>query len=344
MLLYNYWGFMFNFDDKINAVKNSIVSFVLGDMMGTPVQFILRKNLQEALKKEPISSLILKTKSNIPFGSWSDDSSMTLCTMKSIVKKQEIDTENISKYFLEWLYKNYMTPFNKTFDVGRTVFAALNNFKNNPKIQSGLTDITSNGNGSLMRILPVSIYCYFKKFSKKQTFKTIKDVSSITHAHPISILGCYIYTLIVFDILDGKSKDEIIANLKNICNEKTIPDKYKEWLEEYKDIINGDIIYKDKENIDSSGYVKSTLGVALWGFYNTETIEDCIFRIIELGHDSDTNGAVGGSLSGLYCGLRGYPARQDWVDKIIKKEMIFDIIDKYINVLKIEDGLHKYEF
>ena len=87
---------------------------------------------------------------------------MTLCTMKSIVEKQEIDIENMGNIFLKWLYDNYMTPLNNTFDVGRTTFAALNNFKNNPKAQSGLADINSNGNGSLMRILPVSFYCYFK--------------------------------------------------------------------------------------------------------------------------------------------------------------------------------------
>lgn len=319
---------------KINAAKNSIISFVLGDMMGTPVQFILRKNLQEALKKEPISSLILKSRSSLPFGAWSDDSSMTLCTMKSIIEKQEIDIENMSDYFLKWLYNSYLTPTDKTFDIGRTVFAALNNFKSNPKNQSGLTDINSNGNGSLMRILPVSIYCYFKKLSQEQTFNTIKNVSCITHAHPISILGCYIYTLIVFDILDGKSKDEIIENLKNIYNSESIPDEYREWLDEYKNIINGDIIRESAKSIDSSGYVKSTLGVVLWGFYNTDSVENCIFKIIELGHDSDTNGAVGAGLSGLYYSLRGYPIPQNWIDKIIKKEIIFSLIDEFADVLE----------
>ena len=89
------------------------------------------------------------------------------------------------------------------------------------------------------------------------------------------------------------------------------------------------------DNIDSSGYVKNTLGVTLWGFYNTESVEDCIFRIIELGHDSDTNGAVGGGLSGLYYGLRGNLSQQYWIDKIIKKGMIYGIINKYITILDI---------
>ena len=326
---------------KIYAIKNSIISLILGDMMGTPVQFILRKNLQESLKKEPISSFIQKTRSNIPFGSWSDDSSMTLCTMESIIEKSNIDLKNMVEYFYKWLYENHMTPNGRTFDVGDTTMRSINNYIYADRTimdivtPKGSTNIHSNGNGSLMRILPVSIYCYFKKLSAKETFKTIDNVSSLTHAHAISVLGFYIYTLIVFDILDGKSKDEITANLKNIYNDEAIPDGYKEWLDEYKDIINGDILTKNTEDIDSSGYVKSTLGVALWGFYNTDSVEDCIFRIIELGHDSDTNGAVGAGLSGLYYGLREDLAPQYWVDKIIKKDLIYNVIDKYIETLKL---------
>ncbi len=320
------------------GIKNSIISFVAGDMIGTPVQFILRKNLQKDLEKYSIKNIIENIRNkNLPFGVWSDDSSMTLCTMKSIVEKQEIDIENIGNIFLKWLYDNYMTPLNKTFDVGRTTFAALNNFKNNPKTQSGMTDINSNGNGSLMRILPVSFYCYFKKFSNEQTFQTIKNVSSITHAHPISILGCYIYTLIIFDILNGLKKDNIIKNLADI--KKQIPKEYKKYLCEYSRIIDGSIINEQIQNIKTTGYVRYTLEVALWGFYNTQSTEDCIFEIVKLGHDSDTNGAVGGSLSGLYYGLRNKNIKKYWIDKIIKKDEICNMIDEYINVLNLEGNL-----
>lgn len=51
-----------------NAIKNSIISFVLGDMMRTPVQFIFRPNLKESLKQAPISELILNTNRSIKKG------------------------------------------------------------------------------------------------------------------------------------------------------------------------------------------------------------------------------------------------------------------------------------
>lgn len=325
-------------NNKLDAIKNSLISFVLGDMIGTPIQFTLRKNLQELFKdtSTSVKELILKSNSFVPFGSWSDDSSMTLCTMESIAEKKCIDLDNIVEKFIKWLYENYMTPNGRTFDVGDTTIRSLNKYRyTNKVIPQGLNTINSNGNGSLMRILPVSIYCYFKNLSDKEIFEIIKDVSALTHAHPISILGCYIYTLIVFDILDGKTKDEIIDNLENIYNDTAIPYEYKEWLNEYKKVLDGSIINETADNINSSGYVKNTLEVALWGFYNTESVEDCIFKIIELGEDTDTNGAVGASLSGLYYGLRGNPAPKYWVDKIIKKEMILEIIEKFTETFEM---------
>ena len=321
------------------AVRNGILSFVLGDVMGTPVQFYQRRNLQEALKGEPISRFILKGKPRIPFGSWSDDSSMTLCTMKSIVEKSGIDLKNLVEYFIKWLFGNYMTPFDKTFDVGRTEITAFGRYKQKDgtvmdfDIPKGSTDMHSNGNGSLIRILPVSIYCYFKKLSQKETFKTICDVSSLSHAHGISVLGCYIYTLMVFGILDGKSKDEIISDLKNIYSSDAIPESYKEYLDEYKDIINGDIVNKNTEDIDSSGYIKSTLDTAIWGFYHSDTVEDCILKILEFAQDTDSNAAVGAGLSGLYYGLRGHFADEYWTEKIIRRDMILALTDEFIEAV-----------
>ena len=65
-----------------NAIQNSLISFVLGDMMVTPVEFISRDILKEYLAKYTYEELV-KIRENIvqPFGSWSDYSSMTFCTI-----------------------------------------------------------------------------------------------------------------------------------------------------------------------------------------------------------------------------------------------------------------------
>ena len=337
-------------EDKIEAAKNSLLSFVLGDVLGTPIQFIQRKNLQEYLSEYSYEELV-KKRENItpPFGYWSDDTSMTLCTMASIIEKNEIDLKDITKKFIKWIFEGYMTPEGKAFDIGKTTLMSISNYANEEKYEqwkkdtgdtnlkiktsqkfpNGQDDINSNGNGSLMRILPVSLFCYFKNFTEHETFEIIKYVSSITHAHSISILGCYIYTQIIFSILEGKNKDDIIKSLCSI----SVPDDYKQWLDEYKDVLSGKIVNKKDDELNSTGYVKYSLEVALWGFYNSCSEEDCIFKIIGLGNDTDTNAAIGASLSGLYYGLRKSFASESFTNKITNKSEIFDLVNKYTDCL-----------
>ena len=89
-------------DKKLNAVKSSIISFVLGDVIGLNLIFIPKKVLQES----HIKDLIKNNNSNIPYGVWSDDSSMTLCTIKSIIDCNKVDLEDISKKFIAWFDEN----------------------------------------------------------------------------------------------------------------------------------------------------------------------------------------------------------------------------------------------
>ena len=303
-------------DNKLNAVKSSIISFVLGDVIGLNLIFIPKKVLQES----NIKNLIKNNNSNIPYGVWSDDSSMTLCTIKSIIDCNKVDLEDISKKFIAWFDDGFMTPYDKAFDIGRTTYLALSN--KNGDILKGIGDIKNNGNGSLMRILPVSLYCYFNKIRDLDCFNIIKDTSSLTHAHSISILGCYIYTTIVFDILDGLDKAEIMKNLKNVY--LRVPEEYRNLLKEYD--------FNDN-NFISNGYVADSLKIAVWGFNNSNNIKDCIYKIAKLGGDKDTNCAIGSSLAGLYYGLRGENIAFD--DEVIKKDMILELIDRFNNIFKV---------
>ena len=58
--------------------------------------------------------------------------------------------------------KNVQIPFNKLFDIGNTTNQALSVYeRDTSNILCGLDNISSNGNGSLMRILPISLYIYY---------------------------------------------------------------------------------------------------------------------------------------------------------------------------------------
>ena len=92
-----------------------------------------------------------------PEGTWSDDSSMTLATLDSI--KNGYDLEDIMDKFVDWFKEGEYTPFGEVFDVGMTTARAIYQYEKEFDVRTcGELSERSNGNGSLMRIMPVCLY------------------------------------------------------------------------------------------------------------------------------------------------------------------------------------------
>jgi ADP-ribosylglycohydrolase len=194
-------------------VYSALYGAIVADALGVPVEFKDR----ESLKKQPVTDMVGYGTYNLPKGTWSDDSSMTLCLTDSIGRKKGIDYEDIMHNFSSWLKHAKFTPNHHVFGVGRTCYSAIKNYcmKIEP-LNCGLSDERSNGNGSLMRIAPLPLYL-FRKFGenamkKEETFEIIHNVSRLTHAHAVSLIGCDIYCSVMIEIIKGTRKDRILFN------------------------------------------------------------------------------------------------------------------------------------
>lgn len=144
--------------DKESRVVGGIVGVSVGDALGLPVQFVSR----EKIKKNPIKDMVGFGTFNLPAGTWSDDTSLTLCLLESLC--DGFDLNDIKEKFIKWFDEGYLTPFGEAFDIGRTTYEAILRLKSGIKpSDAGLGDELSNGNGSLMRILPLVFYLYDKK-------------------------------------------------------------------------------------------------------------------------------------------------------------------------------------
>ena len=226
------------------SIKNGIIGFVVGDVLGVPVEFMTR----EKLRKNPVVDLREYGTHNQPLGSWSDDTSMTLATMDSIIHKEEIDTTDIGNRFLNWYRKNEYTPLGKVFDIGRTTIQALAKYelKLDEAKNCGEEGEYSNGNGSLMRMIPIAYYIYYKKIKDdKEIYNIVKDVSSITHRHEVSILGCYIYVSFILGLLNGLEKEQVYNNTKKMNYNYFSKDS----LKRYDRILKGDITALNLDDI-----------------------------------------------------------------------------------------------
>ena len=147
---------------------DSIIGHAIGDAMGMPTEFCIRERLIE----QPVLEMISSDKTGQPAGSWTDDTSMEIATISSLIEKRKFDYSDIMSRWCDWLNKSEYTPNGEVFDVGRTCLRACRNYNNGiDPVKCGLYDINSNGNGSLMRILPVGLYAYSKNLKKEEIIR-----------------------------------------------------------------------------------------------------------------------------------------------------------------------------
>lgn len=311
-----------------DKIYNTLYGAIVGDALGVPVEF----NTREELKENPVSDMRGYGTYNLPKGSWSDDSSMTLCLADSIGELNCIDYADIMKKFWEWYKHSEYTPDHSTFDIGRTCHTAIVNFhqKNEP-LNCGLKTERDNGNGSLMRIAPLPFYL-LKEYGenameKAEAFNLIHNISSLTHGHEISLLGCDIYCSIMIEILKGtKNKVEIQGNaLPYIGSYIQNHPEFEYAVSKYNRLFNIDFKNIPENEIRSSGYVVDTLEAALWCFLNTDNYRDCVLKAVNLGEDTDTVACVAGSIAGLYYGY----IPEEWMQEIRNRRLVDKVILRF---------------
>lgn len=285
----------------MSKIYNGLMGLIVGDAMGVPVEF----NPRDSFK---VSDMIGYGTYDLPAGSWSDDSSMMLATVESIARLGEIDTDDIMKNFVRWVNDGEFTPYGELFDIGRATRNAIQRYVQGiPAEQCGGTAEWDNGNGSLMRILPLAFLdC---------DYETVNAVSSLTHAHEISIAACRVYVYIARQLFHGKTLEEIYNcfGMKQSTFER---------LPILKDLT--------RDEIKSTGYVVDTLEAALWCNLNSSSFRECILLAVNLGDDTDTVAAVAGGLAGIIYGVggeRGIP--EEWINQLAKKEWIADLCGKF---------------
>lgn len=306
-------------------VNNSILGFVVGDALGVPIEF----NSRNYLKDNPLKEMIGYGSHSVPEGTWSDDTSMMLATMDSVIEKKEINYNDIMKKFCDWYMDSKYTATGVTFDIGISTRKALNKFYQGvPALECGGKGEYDNGNGSLMRMLPIVLYSYYKNYSLIEETKLINNCSSLTHANEISKLGCKIYSDYVKFLLDGKSKEQALEELSTIEYKKN----YSEYsIEKYERILNCKISHLMVNDIKSTGFIVDTLEASIWSILKTDTYKDAVLSAVNLGEDTDTIGAITGSMAGIIYGNQNIP--KEWLEKIKNKEYLDTIINKYNDIL-----------
>ena len=294
-------------------VKDGIIGLLIGDALGVPVEFKSR----EYLRENPITGMIGGGTHHQKAGTWSDDTSLTLATMASIVNRKCIDYEDIMQEFCYWLKQDkYCQRAN--FDVGNTTADALFNYLDgNSALECGGRGERSNGNGSLMRIIPLA-------YIPDIDYKTIENISALTHAHKRSRIACVLYIEIAKSMIENN--DLSIEDYVKNASEKII--EYYEGCEElkhFKRIFNDEL--DDEDTISSGGYVLDSLESSIFCLKTTDSYRDAVLKAVNLGRDTDTTAAICGGLAGIYYGYDEIP--KEWIDAVDKIDQVISFCEEF---------------
>ena len=301
---------------------------LVGDALGVPVEFKDRVTVQA----DPVKDMLGFGTHRQPPGTWSDDSSLLLCSTESLLHR-EFDTEDMGMRFVRWRREEIWTPHGRVFDIGVTTSHALALIAQGVRAEvAGSDDQFSNGNGSLMRILPVSLR--FAVAPTNQLIDRIHRASAITHRHPRSQMACAFFTLVGRELLNGKSAPESFANGLSAFRSHYESETW--WAAEYdyfQLLLAGDLANRTEREIDSSGYVMHTLAASLWCLLTTSSFQECVLKAVNLGGDTDTTGCVAGGLAGVHYGLAGIP--KSWRAVLARHDEIEILFNRFAETISI---------
>jgi ADP-ribosylglycohydrolase len=290
-----------------------------GDALGVPVEFKSRAEVQS----DPVTGMRAYGTHGQPAGTWSDDSSLLLCSVESLTE-HEFSVADMAQRFARWRRQSLWTPHGVVFDIGIATSRALTRVEAGiPPLECGGREQYDNGNGSLMRILPVCLR--FAESDTQVMIRNIEDASSITHGHLRSRMACGFFGFYVRELLAGAPP---LSALKS--TQAAFRGHYAGQAEElfaFTNALDSTLPQFPENEIRSGGYVMETLTASLWCLLTTNSFSECVLKAVNLGSDTDTTGCVAGGLAGVHYGLDAIP--QEWLNALARKDDVAALFNKF---------------
>jgi ADP-ribosylglycohydrolase len=274
-----------------DRLRGALWGHLIGDAAGVPYEFMVPAEITN-IHFGAIGS------HHQPPGTWSDDGALMLALLDSLTNAG-FDPEDQGQRMLAWWVEGAYTPDGAVFDIGNTTRRSLSRLQTGTAaIEAGATDVTANGNGSLMKILPLALYALDS--ADEELVERACLTSRITHGHPRAQVACALYCLVVRQLLAGKEPAEALALARLGLTPLLEAKKDPAFLAALEFLL----AWPERRG---SGAVWDALWSAWDSFAGASSYQETIERAIALGDDTDTTAAIAGGLAGAYWGLEGIP-------------------------------------
>jgi ADP-ribosyl-[dinitrogen reductase] hydrolase len=306
-------------------IAGSLLALASGDSLGCNVEFNTPAQIAQkfGVHKDITGGSTGPTHPyEYPKGAVTDDTQMTELLAESLITHPEGNLWDLLNRFIAWIKPNPPGTGSGT----RQVLAKaelLDPAKDKPtdaaKALWEANAKNGGGNGSIMRCSPIALL-YANKPDKLRQLSL--DTCALTHYSPAAKASTLAYNRILAAIINGTAKDHdsFLKAYEDAAKEAEAIDP--DTAKAIRDVSQ----IKDKNTLQTSGYTLHTLQVALWALLNCDTLENAVVTAVNLGGDTDSNGAVTGALFGALQGKNAVPKR--WTQCLLNTSQLENLAER----------------
>jgi ADP-ribosyl-[dinitrogen reductase] hydrolase len=266
----------------LRRARGAFLGLAVGDALGATTEFLTPGEIRAKFKvhRRMIGGGWLRLKA----GEVTDDTEMSLCIARALLRGGTWDLRAIAEEFASWL-KGHPR------DVGATCRRGIRDFLIKGQLQTPYNEWDA-GNGGVMRMAPVAL---FSLGDDDQMKRWAIEQARITHHHPLSDDACVAVGRMVQQALLGADRVQLHAIARRL-------------------VAKHPTFRFNHYRGNASAYVVETLQTVFHYLFTTAEFEECLIGVVNQGGDADTTGAIAGMIAGAFYGVEGIPAR--WLKKL----------------------------
>lgn len=303
-----------------DRIQGGVLGLLVGDALGVPYEF------QPASSIPPLHEIdfspppgFSRSHAGVPPATWSDDGAQALCLLASLLEVGRFDARDFGARLVRWYDQGYMAVDGFVFDVGVTSGIAIRSMRLGADPETaGASDSSNNGNGALMRVLPLALW---HRGSDSDLVRDAHAQARVTHGHMRSQVCCGLYCLWARRILQGMPDpwQDAVRTIRSIYARSPEETEELEWSVRPDEPPEG----------QGSGYVVDSLRSARLSC-GRETYEEVVRSAVALGNDTDTTACIAGGIAGIRYGVEAIPER--WRTSLRGQEIYQPLLDRLVEV------------
>ncbi len=280
----------------VDRFQGCLLGLAIGDALGMPFEghsaWVVAPFLDQ------LRGFHESTNRELGAGQWTDDTQMTLCLVRSLIRRGQADPEDIAREYRDWFVAGDVRG------IGAATWRALNRLEAGVGWRaSGIEGEEAAGNGTAMRAAPLGLL-YYTDMEKLREACAVD--AEITHKNIEAVAGSRAVAFLTARVVAGASPE---TGLLNEMVRYVDGSRVAENLQRCRELLDRGVDpMQASRALGVGGYVVETVARCAYCFFHApDDFATAVMAAVRGGGDTDTAGAITGAWSGARVGLHGIP-------------------------------------